>query len=68
MMSTFYLPVAEKSLACLSKLETSSRKSTLREEARREAVTRNLFSPLISASDCVLTSSHPTASDNSLQE
>lgn len=61
MKSTFYLPVAEKSLACLSKLYTSSRKSSLCEEVKRETVTRKLFSPLISANDGVLTSS--TVSD-----
>lgn len=67
MMSTFHVPVAQKILACLSKAETGSRKSNLGAEARRGAVIRNLFAPLISASDGVLTSSHPTASENSLE-
>lgn len=67
MTSTLHLPVAEKTLACLCKLETSSRKSNLCRKASREAVIRNLFAPFISASDGVLTSSHPTASDNSLE-
>lgn len=56
MLSTFYLPVAEKSLACLSKLGASSRKSNLCQEASREAVIRNLFAPLVSTSDGVLMS------------
>lgn len=50
-----------------ARLETSSRKSDLCNAARREAVIRNLYAPLISASDGVLTSPHPTASDNSLE-
>lgn len=54
-MSTFYLQVAERSLAFLSELEASSRKSHLCEEAKREVVIRNLFASFISASDGVLT-------------
>lgn len=67
MMSTFYLPGAKQSLACIIKLEPSSRKSNLSIAARRETVIRNRFAPLISAINNALTSSHPIASDWSLE-
>lgn len=68
MMSAFSLPVAEKSMACPSKMEACSTMSNICEKVRKEAVIRNLVAPFISASDGVLTSSHPTGFEYPLQD
>ena len=70
MMSTFYSPVAEESLACFSKLEAMQLQEIKSVRGGEERSCHH--KPVCSFNVClrrvcVLTSSHPTASDNSLE-